>query len=260
MRNESNNDYTISAVIKALKTLKLFNAQKNELTLTELSALSGIGKSSMLRILTSLEAEGFIRYNEDTKKYCLGIAIFNLANTAYGFLDIRKIAAPILKKAAVEIQLLIHLAVIEDNKIVVIDKVWPTEHLDMVALVSYIGGSVPIHCTGVGKVLTAYASERKRRKMLDECRFEKYTENTITDRDTFEKLLEQVRVDGYAVNDCEHEPYLRCITRPIYNGDGKVIAAVSLSGLKDVITDDKIEYYNIMSRQLTAQLSKEFGW
>lgn len=260
MRNDSGNDYTISAVTKSLKTLKLFTAQRKEMTLTELSTLSGIGKSSMLRIMASLEAEGFIRYNEDTKKYSLGISIYNLANTAYGFLDIRKIASPILKKAAAEIQLLIHLAVIEDGKIVVIDKVWPTEHFDMVALVSYIGGSVPVHCTGVGKVLTAYASERTRKKLLDGCVFERYSERTITDRAEYEKVLAQVREQGYALNDCEHEPYLRCITRPIYNGEGKVIAAMSLSGIKDVITDDKLEYYNAFSKQLARQLSREFGW
>lgn len=253
-------NYQIAAVIKALKTLKLFNSQEKEMTLTELSTKAGITKSSMLRILASLEAEGFVRYNEDTKKYCLGITVFNLANTAFEFLDIKKIASPLLRKAAVETQLLIHLAIVEDGKVVVIDKIWPTDHFDMMALMSYIGGTVPVHCTGVGKVLAAFSSDKIREKLIKNCDFQRYTERTIGDPETFRAALQTVRNNGYGFNDGEHEPYLRCITRPIFDVEGKVLAAVSLSGLKDVITDEKFDYYNAMSQKVCSELSREFGY
>lgn len=254
------NDYTIASVRKALNVLKQFNSQRKEMTLTELSVACDIGKSSMLRLLASLESEGFVKYNEETKKYRLGIVIFNLANSAYEFTDIRMVAAPILKAGAAQSQLLIHLAVEEDGKVVVIDKVWPSAHFDMIALISYVGGTVPIHCTGVGKVLAAYADNKKFLQMMKNCDFKKYTENTITDSNTFAQVLQQVRKNGYAFNDCEHEPYLRCITRPIYDREGKVIAALSLSGLKDVITDEKMDYYLTLSSQICQRLSAEFGY
>ncbi len=256
----ADNDYTISSVIKALKTLKHFDTNHREMTLTELSRCSDMTKSSMLRILASLQSENFVRYDEETKKYKLGIEIFNLGNTAFDFLDVKKIAAPILKRAAIESQLLIHLAVMENDEIIVIDKIWPADHFDMIALVSYVGGSVPVHCTGVGKVLAAYASEKVRNRLISKCDFHVYTERTISNKEDYIKELDKVKRNGYAFNDCEHEKYLRCLTRPIFDGEGKVIAAVSISGLRDVMTDDKIGYYNLISEGATRELSREFGF
>ena len=256
----ADNDYTIAAVLKALRALKQFNSNRREMTLTELSNCCDMTKSSMLRILASLEAEDFVKYDEETRKYKLGIAIFHLGNTAFDFLDIKKIAFPILKKAASESRLLIHLAVLEDDEIIVIDKIWPAENLDMAALISYVGGSVPVHCTGVGKVLAAYADERQREILLNRCDFKVYTEKTIGSRERLLEELRQVRNRGMAFNDGEHEPYLRCITRPVYNGEGKVAAAVSLSGLKDVITDEKFEFYNGISQKTAAAVSRELGY
>lgn len=256
----ANNDYTIAAVIKALRTLKQFNPSRKEMTLTELSNCCDITKSSMLRILASLEAEGFVKYDEETKKYKLGITIFHLGNTAFEFLNIKKVALPILKNAAAESQLLIHLAVLEEDEIVVIDRVWPTENLDMFALISSVGGSVPVHCTGVGKVLAAYANDRQQKMLLDHCDFKSYTERTIDNSDDFRKELEVVKRSGVGFNDGEHEPYLRCLTRPIYNSEGTVVAAVSLSGLKEMFTDEKMELYDRISQKTALAVSKELGY
>lgn len=253
-------DYTIAAVIKALKTLKQFNSERREMTLTELSNSCDISKSSMLRILASLEAEGFVKYDEETKKYKLGVTMFYLGNTAFDFSDTKKVLFPILKKTALESQLLIHLAALVDNEVIVIDRVWSSGNMDMAVLVSSIGGPVPIHCTGVGKVLTAYCSERQRQILLDRCDFKIYTENTIGSREEYMKVLEDVRKNGKAFNDGEHEPYLRCITRPIYDMGGNVVAAMSLSGMSHVITDDKLEYYDKISRKAAMEASKELGY
>lgn len=254
------NDYTIMAVIKALRTLKQFTPDRRAMTLTELSRACDITKSSMLRIMESLEAEDFVRYDEETKKYKLGIAIFCLGNTAFDFLDIKKTAGPLLKCAAAESQLLIHLAVLEDSDVVVIDKIWPTNSMDMLVMLSYIGGVVPVHCTGVGKVLAAYAGEQEQRELIAKCDFEVYTEKTISNKEDLLKELHLVKQKGMAFNDGEHESYLRCITRPVYNGEGKVIAAFSLSGLKDVITNERFDYYNEISRKTALEVSKVFGY
>lgn len=252
--------YLITAVIKALQTLKQFDENNKEMTLTELSKKTGINKSGMLRILASLEHEGFIKFDDETKKYRLGIQIFNLGTNAYGFLDVKRICAPILKEAAQESQLLIHLAVIEDNNVVCIDKIWPNEHLDITALASYIGGIIPIHCTGVGKILCAYASPDQLKSLVANCDFERHSERTITDKDVFLSILPQIREQGFAFNDCENEPYLRCLTRPVFNAKGECVAAVSLSGLKDVLSDQKLPFYHEISIKTVQRLNREFGY
>lgn len=253
-------DYVITAVVKALKTLKQFNENNKEMTLTELVNKTGINKSGMLRILASLQSEGFVKYQKESKKYSLGIQIFNLGNNAFQFLDVKRICSPYLKKAAQESQLMLHLAVIEEGHVICIDKIWPNEHLDIIALVSYIGGTIPLHCTGVGKVLAAYADEKELQELLSNCDFAPRSENTCIDKDIFIQNLPKIKAQGYAFNDCENEPYLRCLTRPVFNSTGKCIAAVSLSGLKDVMTDEKLSYYNEISRKTVNAISAEFGY
>ena len=254
-----NDDYKIAAVIKVLRTLKQFSAEEKELTLTQLSNRTGINKSNMLRILVSLESEGFVKFDEELKKYRLGITMYNLGNTAFGFLDIKKICYPILRKASKDLQLLIHLAVELDGQVLVIDRIWPNNHEDIAGLVSKIGGTVPLHCTGVGKVIAAYVEPKKLDRLIRDCDFKKYSEKTITSKETFLRCVEEVRRNGYAINDCEHENYLRCLTRPIFDSSGKFIAAFSLSGLSEIMDDERMKDFQIASKEIAKSLCKEFG-
>lgn len=255
----SKENYYISSVIKALKVLKLFSTHKTEMTLTELSKLSGINKSSMLRIIASLESERFLKYDPLTKRYHLGIALYTLSTTGFYFLNIPKTCRPILEKAAKETGLVIHLTLIDDNEILVVDRIMPRENFELNGLVSRIGGKTPLHCTGAGKVLTAFSNEQKREELIHNCQFEKYSDKTIVSESVFREILRKVKEEGYAFNDCEHEPYLRCITRPIFNAENKCIASFSLSGIKDIMSDDRLEEINEVSKRVSKELNREFG-
>ena len=255
----SNERYRISAVVRALKVLKLFDAQHKEMSLTELSTMAGITKSSMIRVLSSLEEEGFIRYCEQTKKYKLGITIFRLSNTAFGFLNVRDEAKDILKEVAIQANAVVHLAVMEDQKIVIIDRIWPNEQLDTMALTSQIGGEVPVHCTGTGKVLLAYINEESRKNILEHCDFHAYSEHTITNKEKLMEEIVKIRQQGYAINNGEHEPYLRCVTFPIFGYEHKIEASVSITGLIQVMNEEKIEQSKQLLMKATREISKRLG-
>ena len=87
------------------------------------------------------------------------------------------------------------------------------------------------HNTGAGKVLTAYSAAEVREKIISHCSFASYSERTITDKDEYRQVLDTVRRNGYATNEGESEPYLKCITYPIFGYGGKIEAALSLSGI-----------------------------
>jgi len=256
----ANNDYRILSVIKALKVLKQFSEDDKEFTLTELSNRSGLTKASMLRILTSLESEGFVKLHRETRKYSLGIVLYSLGNTAFGFLDIKKICYPILKQASLKTKQIAHLAVIEEDQIVVIDRMWPNNGADIIGFISKIGGTVPLHSTGVGKVLAAYAPKPILNKLINFCDFQKYSERTMATKEDFLASLGQVLAQGYAINDGEHESFLKCVTRPIFNREGDVVAAFSLSGLREVFSDEFFDEINKVSIDVAAKLSSEFGF
>lgn len=251
------NDYSINSVSRALNILKIFNKDRKELSLTEISAITQMNKSTTLRMVETLKQEGFLKYDEDIKKYSLGIEIFRLSNTAFNFIGLKDIARPYFKEIATLSKCTVHLSILEDDKVIVLDRVYPVSNLDTMVLVSEIGGDVPIHCTGVGKVLAAYADKKTRDRLVGACDFEKYSENTITDVKEYLRVLENVRDNGYAVNDGEHEKYLKCITCPIYDYTGKVIAAASISGLRDVMDFD--ENYKLI-KDAAGKISSELGY
>ncbi|MDY4611393.1 MAG: IclR family transcriptional regulator [Sphaerochaetaceae bacterium] len=251
-------DYKITSVVKALKVMKAFASDGPDFTLTQLSQKCGIGKTSMIRILASLQSEGFVRYNAETRKYHLGLVMYQLGTTAYGFMDIKKVCYPLLREAAIKSGQVIHLAVLAEDEIVVIDRIWAEAHIDIMGLIARVGGSVPVHCTGVGCVLAAYADKDQQDRLIAACDFKKYSETTVDDPELFRRRLAEVHQKGYAINDGEHEPFLRCLTRPIFGAGGKVVAAFSISGLKEVITDTKLSFYDQISQETAVALSREF--
>ncbi|MFZ7133161.1 MAG: IclR family transcriptional regulator [Eubacteriales bacterium] len=255
-----NNDYTIVAVQKALRVLKLFNTDQQYLSLTEISNLSGHNKSSTLRILATLQDENFVRYNEETRKYRLGIELFKLGNVVIESLNIKNVAEPYLREAVKESGLIAHLGILDNNKVVVIDKIWPSGYSDTLRMVSRIGGIVPAYCTGVGKVLMSFTDEKTRKKVLDNEEFIKYSDTTITDSDELMLELMKVKSQGFACNNGEHEPYLECLTYPIYDYSKKVVAAMSLTGLKQMVDEmDENKIHNIL-RKTTKKISEQLGY
>lgn len=228
---ERESQYTISSVKKALKVLKLFDSAHKSMTLTEISDRADMRKGTMVRVLTTLEEEGFVRYDEISKRYSLGMAIYVLSNNAFQFVTVVETARPYLEKVTTELNLIAHLSVLEGERIMLIDRVVPNANALVCDLNSKIGGEVEPHNTGAGKVLTAYCPTPVREKIIGHCSFKAYSERTITDETAYREVLDQVRRNGYATNEGESEPYLKCITYPVFGYENKLEAALSLSGM-----------------------------
>lgn len=253
------NNYAIAAVVRALDVLKLFDSGHEKMTLTEIAQRSGVTKSSVLRILASCEQTGFVKYDPDTRQYRLGIEIYRLAHTAYDFLGLEGTAMPYMRKAVEETGLVSHLGTVEDDRVLILSKVWPKNAAENIAMLSRIGGIVPVHCTGIGKVMAAFSPPDVQRSLLDNCEFERYTERTICERGQFIEELAQIRGRGYATTIGEHEPYIECITYPVYGLLGKLVGAVSLTGLSQSFDAQREQTINRVVREMSIGISKELG-
>ena len=256
---ERESQYTISSVKKALKVLKLFDSAHKSMTLTEISERADMRKGTMIRVLTTLEEEGFVRYDEISKRYSLGMAVYMLSSNAFQFIGVAETARPYLEKITMELNLIAHLSVLEGDRIVLIDRVLPNANAIVCDLNSIIGGEVEAHNTGAGKVLTAYAEAPVRERIIKHCSFKAYSPRTITEEKVYRNVLEQVRRDGYATNEGESEPYLKCITYPIFGYGGKIEAALSLSGMIQVFDHELGEKCHEALKGITAKLSSAMG-
>jgi DNA-binding IclR family transcriptional regulator len=130
------------------------------------------------------------------------------------------------------------LAVLADDQAMYIQKV---EGPGLIQFDSYIGKRTNLHCTGVGKVLLAFASEQKQEHILNRKSFAHYTNRTITSPNLLRKELMKVRQRGYAVDDEEEELEVRCVAAPVFNQSGEFMAGLAIAGTVGQIREENIE-------------------
>ncbi|QUH04367.1 IclR family transcriptional regulator [Saccharopolyspora erythraea] len=201
-------------------------------TLDQLAERLGVHKSTVLRLLRTLESAGFVR-RDGVHHYRLGSTLFDLAHRALEDLDVRVVARAHLVELSELTGHTVHLATLEGDEVVYIDKV-DSHHA--VRMYSRIGKRAPLHCTAVGKVLVAGRPQAQREAIAGRLAYPPMTANTITSAERYLAELDRVREQGYAVDRNEHEDFIHCIGAPVRDDGDEVVAAVSLS-VPDVLLD-----------------------
>ncbi|SEP21806.1 IclR family transcriptional regulator [Amycolatopsis saalfeldensis] len=194
-------------------------------TLDQLAEEVGVHKTTVLRLLRTLESHHFVR-REGTRYYRLGSALFDLASQALEDRDVRRSSAEALAALNERTGHTVHLATYEDGEVVYIDKY---EGRHSVRMYSRIGKRAPLHCTAVGKVLVSAMPRERREALARSIDYVVLTPNTISSPEAYLAELDKVAERGYAVDNAEHEDFIHCVAAPIRGGGGEVLAAASMS-------------------------------
>ena len=150
--------YLINSVLRAAQILESFSANKFHYTNSELAIKLGLNKSTMTRLLYSLEKAGFLVRDPKTREYRLTHSLFCIGNVYINQIDLHKGAMPLLAQLSESCKETVHLAVLREFQVFYLDKV---EGPQSISMTSAIGETNPAYCTGVGKVLLAYLNEKK---------------------------------------------------------------------------------------------------
>lgn len=251
--------YVIESVRRSLKVLKIFSDGESEYGISELSKIGGIPKSSILRILSTLESEGFVILDENTKKYRLGL-YFNSIAASIGYSALKHQLHPDLSDAAEKSGMLVHFTVLDGERLFILSRVYPQNITARLAFQSEEGGEVPLNATGAGKVIAAFSPPDISKRLLKLCPFDRYSGSTITGRYEFLKCLEETRRLGYALNIGEHEAYLACLSRPIFYANGKLVGAISFSGFKEMFEGTAFHRLDEVSMRTVERISRRLGY
>ncbi|MEV0067347.1 IclR family transcriptional regulator [Amycolatopsis sp. NPDC050768] len=225
-------------------------------TLDELAEEIGVHKTTVLRLLRTLESHHFVR-REGTRHYRLGSALFDLANQALEGHDVRRSSHDSLAALNIRTGHTVHLASYEDGEVVYIDKF---EGHHSVRMYSRIGKRAPLHCTAVGKVLVAAMPRARREEIARSLDYVVLTPNTITSPEAYLAELEKVAERGYAVDNAEHEDFIHCIAAPVRGAGGEVLAAASMSVPKVLLDYDGLLALVPELRAATDEASVHSGW
>lgn len=226
--------YQSSTIQRAVDILELFK-KHDRLTFSEMQHCLGYHKSTLFRVLSTLESNKYIHKNNQGF-YELGISIFILGHRISREHQLKTVAGKHMQILTDQINLTVHLGIIEGIDIVIIEKAEP---LSRIKMVSRIGGTVPAHCTGQGKTLLAFSAPEIVAKIIDSQGLHRFTHHTICRADALHTELKKIRIQGYAIDNSEHEEHIRCVAAPIIGEDGNLIAALSITGTIMDIPDEK---------------------
>ncbi|MEW5961623.1 MAG: IclR family transcriptional regulator, partial [Chloroflexota bacterium] len=219
--------YNIRAVDRGIRVLSVLSDGKPR-TLTELSEEIALNSSTTFRLLATLAYHHYVEREGQTGVYRLGLACLELARAYLVGNDLRQAALPQLEKLRDDSTETVHLGVLDKMEVVYLEKLHGLHAVGL--MTSRVGGRSPAYCTGLGKALLAYTDLEKVREYFGQTGLHRYTDTTIQTAVELVEHLKQVRRQGYAFDQGEHETEVRCIAAPIFDLKGQVVAALSVSG------------------------------
>ena len=241
-------------VLKALSLLNLVAANPDR-TLSELSRLADIPAPTALRLLRALQEEALVEVDQDGR-YRLGVHCLVLGSTSLEGFDLRREARLELEELADRFDETVHLGVPDGTEVIYVDKV---ETSQSVRMYSRIGARSPMHSTGIGKAILAYAGDDLFQAVV-RAGLPRRTPNTITDPDELAAELERTRRRGYAIDDIENEDGIRCAAAAVLDAEGVPVAALSVSGPASRITEERIPALGKAVTEVAERLSARLGY
>lgn len=225
-------------------------------SLDQLAAKLDVHKSTVLRLLRTMEGERFVRH-DDAHRYQLGARFFELANSSLEQRDVRTLARPHLSVLNTSTGQTVHLATYESGEAIYIDKFDATQSVRMY---SRVGRPAPLHATAVGKVLVSSRPRPEWRNIAERINYVKFTERTIDSPERYLTELELVAEQGFAEDHEEHESFVNCIGVPVRDGTGAVVAAVSMSVPDMLLSHAQVLATLPQVRAAADAVSIELGW
>jgi|GEM_PF-41759 len=243
-----------NTVKRTLDILELISKNPEGMTLGEIKNELDIPKTSAYDILVTLkELDAVEIADERLKNYIIGVKTFLIGNSYIRNADIIKIATPILEELGNKLGRTIFIGKENQKKIIYIYKYEPS---NAIVTTANIGTLNEVYATSLGKAILAYKDNYN--DYIENIEFIPLTKQTITNKNDLIAQLNQIKSQGYAVDDREFDDMLSCIGAPIFNHDGNVIAAVSASGFYSKDLD--IDYISRAVTKSAYEISKKFGY
>lgn len=247
----------VKSAERALTILELLTSSERPLSFTTLAEALGYPRSSLHGLLQTLLDKGWIEFDERDRTYRLGIRTLEAGNVCSRRLGLTERALPLMERITEALDETCQLAVLDELSCVYVAKVDGRQTL---TLASEVGRRLPAHATGVGKVLLAGLTPDDLADRLRGQRLRRFTAHTIADGPRLGAHLSDVRRRGFAVDNEEHTPGVRCIAVPVFDHTRRVVAALSVSTPAIRATVANRERARSLLLEASTRLSHELGY
>jgi DNA-binding IclR family transcriptional regulator len=239
------------AVDRAARLLTEVVHAPDPMTFTGLSAATGLAKSTTSRLLLALERNGLVR-RDDHGRFLPGEMFVSFAWRGGAEAGLVAVAQPFLERLGKATGEMINLGVAGHG---MVEQIAQVDSTYLIGGTNWVGMSLPLHCSALGKVLLAYGAAQ-----LPAGTLERRTGKTISSETALRADLAAVRARGYAVTDEELEPGLIAVAAPIRGHDDMVVAALSVSAPTTRMSGDRVAEVAELCAEEAACLSAVLGY
>lgn len=242
-------------VVKSMEILNLFLTYP-KLSFNEIIQLSGIPKTSVYRMVMSLEEMGLLDKDKDGK-YALGLLFLQFGHLVAERLDIRQVALPIMHKLHDEVGEAVNLIVQDGKDAIYIEKL---DTKQPVRLYTAIGRRSPLYAGACSRVILAFLPDNEQEQYLEQIELKPIASGTITEKEKLLFVLEESQKTGYTISHSELENHTSAIAAPIFNYKGQVIAGISIAGLEVNYQQDRLPQLIEKVKDAAQEISRKFGY
>jgi DNA-binding IclR family transcriptional regulator len=247
----------INSLSRGVEILRLLARAEGSLGVTDLAEQLQVDPSTAYRLLATLESAGFVQQDTDSKKYTVGYGILDVASALLRRLSVVTISDQYLRAITTLTRESTHVAVLDGPRAVFVAR---QSGAGILRVETTVGSSEPAYCTAVGKALLADHTDAELRLLYGTEPLTRHTPQTITSIEALHAELERIRRNGYAYDDEELHPGVRCLAAPVRDHRGRVVAAFGLSMPATRLTREDIPA--LVERIITAaqEISAQLGY
>lgn len=259
--------YVVPALAQGLAILSLFSRERPRLTAPEIGQRLSLSRTTVFRLLHTLQLMGYLRREADERHFSLGPALLSRGFEYLSSLDIVEVAQPILQRLRDQTGLSAHMAVRDGREVVYVAR-FPAR--TTVASNVNIGTRFPIHATVMGRMMLCESSEAELKELFPRDPLPRYSEQTPTTLTELMATLAEDRQRGYAVSQSFFERGVSSIAAPVRDGGGNIVAAINITAvdayielssmhgaLKDSVLAAAAEIRSWLSRDMTREMRSD---
>ena len=249
-------DGRVQSVDRAMLIMETLSDADGGLRLTDLSRQTKLSLTTVHRLLTTLEQRQFVQFLPSDNLWHIGLHTFSIGNAFVRDRNFLAPAQPFLRRLRDQTRETANLGVVDNGEIVLVDQLKSRE---ITRSISRIGGRTPMTASGMGKSVLATYSGGEVSGFLSRYGMRRVTSRTLTCGDALQIQLERIRRDGYAIDDGEYLPGLRCVAAPVYDRHSDVVCALSISGLPSRLPEGRIPMLGQLVASAAAEMTRSIG-
>ncbi len=247
----------VQSIGRAFAIMEEIARNRDGIGLAELSKRVGLHNSTTFHLVRTMVSLGYVRQLKDSKRYRIGRPLFALAANALDEIEMMSLATPVLEALSRETSESAHFSVRMGDSVVVLAR---TSGPGAFQLADRVGVVRPAWCTALGKVMLASLTAEQFESYLERIDLAAQTPNTVTSPERLRREIAEVRRTGFAIDDGEFDPEVRCVALPVRDFTGEIIGAIGISGPVWRLSIEDLRKRARIVRAAADRLSGEFGY